>query len=392
MAALLGLLVLTLGFAKPAAPTVTGPRDTDDPTPTYTFSAARSTGFRCSFDSPTLHRCASRVTQRLTVGTHVLRVRAVGRGGTLSKLVSVSVHIRQPVAPLTLGAPIAVPDGPGVPAVAGGVAWVPQTSTGLLARVDLASGVITSHVSVGAPGRSGDLDSAVVAGGDIWAASDAGARVTRVGADGTAAAAAVDPRPGGLAFGGGAVWAFHFLQGVVTRLDAASGAKTTLDAGPVSATGIAYGNGLVWVLTTAPSSIVAVDPATGATVRTIVLTPTIPQKRSFIQTWWLAFGDGALWATLPNYDAVVRVDAATGLAQYVAPNAGTPFGVALGGGYAWVATDRAVVALDAASGAVVGESTVPTSASGFVSAAYGDGAAWVTNFDRGTLTRVDPPG
>jgi hypothetical protein len=58
-------------------------------------------------------------------------------------------------------------------------------------------------------------------------------------------------------------------------------------------------------------------------------------------------------------------------------------------GSAWVATDRAVVRLDAATGAALGASTFPVAdRSGFVSIAYGDGAAWLTNYDRGTLVRV----
>ena len=84
-------------------------------------------------------------------------------------------------------------------------------------------------------------------------------------------------------------------------------------------------------------------------------------------------------------------NAVSGAVQYVHLDHGQPFGIAVGGGSAWVATDRAVVRLDGATGKPIGASSLPrTQSTGFVSVAYGDGAAWVTNFDRGTLVRVAP--
>jgi hypothetical protein len=124
----------------------------------------------------------------------------------------------------------------------------------------------------------------------------------------------------------------------------------------------------------------------------IPLQPPFAPKHAFIQTWWLAYGDNALWATLPNYDAVVRVDAVSGQARYFQLNYGRPFGVAVGAGSAWVATDRAVVRLDEHTGAVLGAAALPTAnVTGFMSIAFGYGSAWVTNYDRRTLTEVPLP-
>jgi virginiamycin B lyase len=185
------------------------------------------------------------------------------------------------------------------------------------------------------------------------------------------------------------VWAFHFLQGVITRIDAATSVSSTLTVPTARATGIAYGADSLWLLTTGPATLLQLDPATGAVRRTIQLRPRFAPRRSFIESWSLAFGDGAVWATLPNHDAVARVDAATGTVRYVQLRQGRPFGVAVGGGSAWVATDRAVVRLDGTTAAVAGASALPLAdRSGFASVAYGDGAAWVTNYDRGTLVRV----
>jgi streptogramin lyase len=63
--------------------------------------------------------------------------------------------------------------------------------------------------------------------------------------------------------------------------------------------------------------------------------------------------------------------------------------VAAGDGSAWVATDQGVLRLDGATGKTTGVALLPAaSVSGFVSIAYADGAAWFTNYDRGTLTKV----
>jgi hypothetical protein len=50
-----------------------------------------------------------------------------------------------------------------------------------------------------------------------------------------------------------------------------------------------------------------------------------------------------------------------------------------------------VLQLDEATGALQGAANVPTAnRTGFVSIAYGYAAAWLTNYDRGTLARVTP--
>jgi streptogramin lyase len=92
---------------------------------------------------------------------------------------------------------------------------------------------------------------------------------------------------------------------------------------------------------------------------------------------------------LPNYGAVARLDASTHALQYVRTPYGRPFGVAVGAGSAWVATDHGVLRLDSSTGHPTGAALLPAaSVSGFASIAYGDGSAWFTNYDRGTLTRV----
>jgi streptogramin lyase len=317
-----------------------------------------------------------------------LRVQAVGRKGARSRVVSVTVRVLTPVPRLATGAPLVVGDGAGAPAVGDDTVSVPTTADGRLVRVT--GGRVAGRTLFATGGTRGFLDSAVAAGKDVWAASDAGAVIARI--DGATGALGpkltVANRPGGLTEGGGFVWAFHFLQGTVTRIDEATATAKSFET-DLSATGIAYGDGAVWLLGV-DDRIVRLDPATGRVARTIRLQPTLKRVRSFIETWWLAYGDGALWATFPNGAGVTRIDASTGAARYLdLSRFGTPFGVTVGGGSAWVATERAAVRLDGGTGAVQAAVALPPAAvTGFVSIGYGQGAAWLTNYDRGTLVRV----
>jgi hypothetical protein len=359
----------------------------------YRFRAARAVSFRCAFDTVRLHRCRSRYSQRLAPGLHVLRVRARGAAGTLSRVVRVSVQVVRPLPTLQVGSPISVGPGAGVPTVSHGSVWVPTTDDGGLVKV--VGGAVAGRTQVGPRSLSGEgyLDAAVGGGGAVWSASDIGSTIARVDpVSGATTTVTVPERPGGLTEGSGAVWAFHFLQPTISRIDETRGTATRLDVPSASGVGLAYGAGSLWLLSLRPSRVFELDPTNGAVRRTIPLQPKLTRRPSLIDAWWLAHGEGAVWATLPNYNAIVRVDASSGSVRYIALDQGQPFGIAVGGGSAWVATDRAVVRLAGATGSPIGAATLPrTQTTAFVSVAYGDGAAWVTNFDRGTLTRVDDP-
>jgi streptogramin lyase len=389
------------------APTVEGPRTTTSDHPVYRFAAAGAVGFRCSFDSSRLHRCAARYSEGLTVGRHALRVRAVGRGGRLSRVVSVGVVVRARRTPPTLVAarPIPVPPQPGVPAVAAGSVWVPGTADGTIARVDPATRAITATVDAFAPATAGltcapfvaceYMDAAVASGSDVWVSCDSCGQVARIDTAANRVAARFDvaPRPGGLAVGGGLVWAFHTLAPTVTRIDPATGAVSTVAVSGVEGAGIAFSRGSVWLLSSArPSSVLRLDPQTLAVQARIPLDPS-GQQHPLKEAWGLVGDENRLWAANPNYNTVTEIDPATNAVKrhvrgISASPMDQPFGITLAGGDVWVATRSGVVRVDDRTGAITGQVGLPQAGSGFVGIAYGFGAAWVTHYDRGTLTRV----
>jgi streptogramin lyase len=395
LAAILAAAANAGASARPhvRAPVVVGPRSTSLERPQYRFRAAQAVSFRCAFDSRRLHVCGARFSQRLLPGGHTLRVQALGRHGAVSRLVTVKVAVSLAYPQLAADRPIAVGAGAGVPTAGGGAVWVPLTVSGDLARVDEASGSLTgkTHVGAAAPADGGFLDSAAAANGSVWSASDEGGTIARVdAASGTETQTlGAGSRPGGLAIGGGAVWAFGFQGSTVTRVDLSTGASSTLQIDGASAAGIAYGGGALWVLSLAPAQILEADPASGAVLATFPLDAPFAPSYSVVEAWWLAYGDGAVWATLPNQGAVARLDVGARTVGYAHVPYGRPFGVAVGGGSSWVATDHGVVRFDETTARPSGAAILPpASRSGFASIAYGDGAAWFTNYDRGTLTRL----
>src|SRR5262249_37759591 len=96
-------------------PKVSGPRSTALERPQYRFHAAHALSFRCAFDSKRLHACRGRFSQQLLPGKHTLRVRAVGKRGRLSRVVTVKVVVRLAYPRLAAAGPIQVGAGAGVP-------------------------------------------------------------------------------------------------------------------------------------------------------------------------------------------------------------------------------------------------------------------------------------
>lgn len=283
--------------------------------------------------------------------------------------------------------------------------WVPGTADGTVTRIDPASRAITT-IPAFAPTTGGltcapfvacqYMNTAVAAGGgDVWVTCDACGQVARIDAAGNRVAARFDvaPRPGGLAVGGGFVWAFHTLAPTVSRISLATGEVATFTVPGVEGAGIAFARGSVWLLSSArPSALVRLDPQTLGVQARIPLSPS-GQQHPLKEAWGLVGDDTRLWAANPNYNTVTEIDPATNAVKrrvrgISASPMDQPFGIALAGRDVWVATRSGVVRIDEGMGAITGQIGLPQAGSGFIGIAYGFDAAWVTHYERGTLTRV----
>ena len=313
---------------------------------------------------------------------------------TAVALAACSTALAGASAPPSVAFHVQVGRGAGVPAVDVGAVWVPNTKDGSVSRVDPRTHKVVKTIHLGAgPRFTGYLDSAVVAGGSVWVARDAGDEVDRIDpkTNRLAARIKVDSRPGGLAAGAGNyVWAFHVLGPYVTRIDAATGAKTVFTVTGAQGTGIAATGDAVWLLTASPSSLVKLDPQTGDVLARVAVTPAAAPKHGIVDTWWVAAGGGSLWLANANYDRVTRVDAASAkvVASIPVPEQ-IPFGVAWYGNAAWVAGAGKVARIDPATNRVAGVATLSArSQPVFTQVAAGPAGLWATDYDQGVLYKL----
>ena len=284
---------------------------------------------------------------------------------------------------------------------------MPSTHDGTVSRVDPATGTATAAIAAVAPTTAlpscgepfvacGFVNAALAVGDGVWVSCDACGEVVRieVATYRVVARFAVPPRPGGLALGGGFVWAFHTLAPTVSRIDPATGTVSTFSVSGVEGAGIAFSRSSVWLLSSAHlPEVLRLDPQTLAVQARVPLNP-VGRLHPFKEAWGLVGDDDRLWAATPNYNSVTEIDPTRNTVERRVRGLTTspmdqPFAIALAGQDVWVAARNGAVRIDERTGAVVGSIGLPQ-AGGFVGVAYGLGAAWVTHYDRGTLTRVRP--
>jgi YVTN family beta-propeller protein len=244
----------------------------------------------------------------------------------------------------------------------------------------------------------------------------------------------VGSTPRGVAVGG-SVWVANSADGTVSQVDPRTLEVVQTVGIGAQATDIATGAGGVWVATGSDNTLVQMHPETGAVLATLPLPPT----KGFPTTApAVAVGAGAVWAASgerllkidpdtstivaglhdPDYHGLLDVAFGAGavwigdLLQVVvriSPRTATPTGepvrtlypstLAVGYGSVWEAgvTDLlgrhpAVVRIDPQTLQVT--QTIPLGKSrqpeGTLGLATGEGAVWLTDYDRGTLLRIDP--
>ena len=201
---LLTILIGLLAHGGPTKPVVLGPRRTTNATPVYRFVAherGARISFRCAFDRPRLHRCPARYRQRLAVGRHVLRVRAVDARGRQSALTQVAVQIVKGVRLREIdvgGRPFSL-------AEAAGSVWIANFLSGTVERLDPATNRVVARIQVG-----GEPYGLAFGGGSVWVGNNGSDSVTRIdtATNQVVATIPVGDRPIGIAYddSDGSVW------------------------------------------------------------------------------------------------------------------------------------------------------------------------------------------
>jgi hypothetical protein len=274
-----------------------------------------------------------------------------------------------------------------------GAVWV--AGQGALLRIDLRTNRVVATIPTPLTGQYASI---AFGEGAVWVTSgQVNGVVYRVDPASNRVTAAIGV-PGG-AFGivvaAGTVWVTQFVSGlgVVARIDAHTNKLLSPVEVPSMPGIIRYGLDAVWV--TSEFTVSRIDPRSGTVTKPLRGIGNV-----------MAIGAGALWGTYANSakDAgVQRVDPATGR---VVATITIPYGVvmAFGLGTLWVAQDAASTAsggsepapvkpgklyrIDPTSNRVLGR-PVPLPGIAPTALAVGEGAVWVGELDRKTLTRFN---
>jgi streptogramin lyase len=276
-----------------------------------------------------------------------------------------------------------------------GATWV--ASHGALLRIDPRANRVVATIPTPVSGESASI---AFGEGAVWVTSGQGnGAVYRVdpAANRVTAAIAVPGGAFGIVVAAGTVWVTQYLPepdpGIVARIDARSNRLLPLVEVPNMPGAIRSGLDAIWV--TSRFTVSRIDPRSGAVSQPLRRVGDVR-----------AVGDGSLWGTYANSaeDAgVQRVDPVTG--QVVA-TIRIPNGVliAFGLGTLWVAQDMPTTTsggndpakmkpgnlyrIDPATNRVLGR-PVPLPGIAPTARAAGEGAVWVGELDRTTLTRFN---
>ena len=221
----------------------------------------------------------------------------------------------------------------GIAASAGGI-WVvesnlyPASNNVFVRRIDPEFDTLARSRRIGnvIPSGSG----AVAAQGDsVWVAPSSGL-LTRVDATTGAVAQQLDPNasPSGVVVGDGAVWLSDTEADNVTRIDP-SGLLTPIAVGG-GPTGIALDPGGVWVADSLDDAVTRINPG-----KRSVLT-TIPVGRS---PAGVAVGAGSVWVANSGDGTVSRIDPASDKVVATIAVGGSPQAITIADGRAWVTVD-----------------------------------------------------
>jgi streptogramin lyase len=234
--------------------------------------------------------------------------------------------------------------------------------------------------------------SLTVARGDVWVVGFHHPTLTRI--DGRKSRIVSRPHgvPDGAAVarsGYGAVWVTNSRQDTLTAIDLRTGkvrgTPTTIGAGkPV---GLAVGAGAVWVVAYGArgDSVVRVDPH-NRQVQTMI---TGFRPRGLGKN--IAVGKRGVWVVETHRREAALIDPHLNKVTRLVPVGATPKGIAVGGGFVWVANsgDDTVSQFDERSGGdrlriSVGVGHTP------YDLAAGRGGVWVSNYADHTVSRIDP--
>jgi virginiamycin B lyase len=226
----------------------------------------------------------------------------------------------------------------------------------------------------------------IAVGDSVWISNKPKNSVTRIDPKTNKVAETVEVGKApcsGLAIGFDSLWVPNCGDRTLSRVDLKTNKVTvTVPMGiGDSEGGLAVSPDSVWMLTDKNGTLARIDPATNKVVAEIYVA-----RGSYMA----AFGEGAVWVTSTERNLVSRVDPNTNLVTDIIPVGKAPRFLTVGEGAVWTLnqTDGSVSRIDPKAKKVVATIEVGVPGSGGDIAA-GEGSVWVTSFGF-PISRIDP--
>lgn len=183
---------------------------------------------------------------------------------------------------------------------------------------------------------------------------------------------------GGIATSPDSVWIITDDAGTLVRIDPVTNAvrqKISITPGSYNP---CFSEGTVWITGNSANILTAVDAATGDKLASV---PVGPQPR------FLTAGEGSIWTLNQGDGTVTRVNAQSKkvTATIYVGTPGHGGDIASGAGFVWTSVfDVPLTAIDAKTNRVLGQWV----GAGGDSLRFGHDSLWVTDYERGTLSRI----
>jgi streptogramin lyase len=287
---------------------------------------------------------------------------------------------RRPIEELTPTATIHVGKTADWVAISEDAVWVGSTGPNAVSQIDPHTNTLVSTVLV--PGNP--CAGLAIGHGGLWVPLCANPN-TLVRVDlrtrEVTVAAGVGPadREGGITSSPDSVWLIVDRKATLARIDPSSGRIRQAIRVPRGSYNPLYGAGQIWVTRADGAQVTVVDADTGDISATV---------RSGPKPRFLTYGAGALWTLNQGDGSLTRIDTQTRrVIQTTALGTPGPGGdITFGGGLVWTTVTKVpLTVVDGHTGLVLCQWIGP----GGDSLGIGHGAIWLTNYEAGTISRIE---
>jgi virginiamycin B lyase len=287
--------------------------------------------------------------------------------------------VQIPIASLKPDAVFEVPGTPDWIAVGDSV-WISNKPKNSVARIDPKTNKVAETITVGKAPCSG----LAIGFESLWVPNCGDRTLSRVDLKTNKVTATIPmgiaDSEGGLAASPDSIWILTDKNGTLARIDPATNkvvAEISVARGSYM---VASGEGAIWITSTQGNLVSRVDPKTN------LVTDTIPVGKA---PRFLAVGEGAVWTLNQTDGTVSRIDPKTNKVAATI-DVGVPGeggDIAAGEGSVWVTSFGFPISrIDTVSNKVVQQFV----GKGGDALRVGLGSVWLSNFEAGTVWRIDP--